>query len=422
MEELKKLIEAVKSNFESFKKTNDARLQAIEDGKGHAELDAKLEKIETAISAGEVAIKERYDGLEAKFNRAEFDQRSTDKIEIVKDASVFSAICGRPVNVEDYEAYTKAFGAYLRTAEMSAAMQVGNDTKGGFWVTPSLSNQIATLLQETSDIRPYADVQTIGSDAEEGDRDLDEAAVGWVGENETRSETDTPDLGEYRIDVHEMYAMPKASQKFLNDSSRNVETWLAGKVANKMSREENTRFVAGNGIKKPRGIIDETTSLSAPSAASAALYEVIQRVNSGQAGGYLTNDEGDKLIDLLFKLKPAHRRNARWFMNRLTLAATRKLKDGDDSYLWLPDFSSSITSGTLLGHPIVEFEDMPDLAANSLSVGVGDLKGYAIRDRQGISILRDPFTTKGQVKFYTTKRVGGRMKDFDTIKLMKFAA
>jgi len=250
-------------------------------------------------------------------------------------------------------------------------------------------------------------------------RDIDEAASGgWVGEKQSRGNTDEADIGKWRIPVHEQFAQPRATQKLLDDANVSVESWMNGKVVDIMSRTENTAFVTGSGVLKPRGFL--TYSHGAPSKSD---YEKIEQVASGKAGDFTASNPGDKLIKLTFRLKAAYRANAKWVMSRFTFEEARKLKDGQGNYLWLPDFSSNPTMGRLLGFPIVEAEDMPQMAADSLSIAFGDFKkGYQIVDRTGFRVLRDPYTDKPNIKLYTTKRVGGDVADFDAIKLMKFAA
>jgi len=309
----------------------------------------------------------------------------------------------------------RAGGSGLST-DISMALSVGSDPSGGYMVPPDTSGRLIDLIYQTSPMREVANIQTIGVDALEGPRDLDEADSGWVGEQDTRSETDTPTLGEYRIPVEEQYAMPKTTQKLLDDGQFDVEGWLVGKVSSKMSRVENTAFVSGNGVKKPRGFL--TYPAGTPSASA---FEVIQQVASGAAGDFAATNPGDPLIDMTYALKAPLRGGAIWAMNSLAEAEVRKLKDGDGNYLWQPNFGEH-RGGLLLGYPVRNFEDMPDIAANSLSVAFGNFRaGYTIVDRIGFRILRDPLTQKGYVLFYVTKRTGGDVDNFEAIKIMKFA-
>lgn len=415
MSELATAIDAVNTAFTQFKAANDDRLKQSD-----ALTEDKVGKINADLDRLGDEVKEL---LKAQNRKA----LGTDGDELQKHADLFLAHRkGIPLSeahgdVEEYRLYKQALGSYFRkggaiSASIQNALSVGSDPDGGYWVTPDLSGRIATLVYESSPIRQIASVQDISTDALEGVNDLDEAGAGWVGETTDRTETTTPEVGKWRIPVHEQYAEPRATQKLLDDAAVNVEDWLGKKVSTKFARMEETAFVAGDGINKPRGFL--TYTAATPSKSS---WAVIEQVNSGAAGAFAATNPGDKLIDLVFSLKAAYRANARWLMGRLTLGAARKLKDGQGNYLWVPQFTDTV-SGNLIGHPVVEAEDMPAMAANSLSIAFGDFReAYQIVDRIGIRVLRDPFTSKPFVKFYSTRRVGGDMVNFEAIKIMKFA-
>ncbi len=413
--------------FESFKDANDQRLREIE-RRGHADplTESKVNRLNAeitrAIDAADAA-KRRIDLVETAVSR----QGRLPAGDEWKEAEVFAlerkGALGTELGIDAYRTYKSAFRNYVRKNNAGSAvdevkaLSVGSDPDGGFTVTPDMSGRIAQLVRETSPMRQIANVVTIGTDALEGIHDLHEATSGWVGETEARAETGTPKLGEYRIPVHEQYAEPRATQKLLDDALFNVEDWLAGKIAERMARMENEAFVNGNGVKKPRGFL--TYAAGTPTAGA---FSTIEQINSGGAGAFAAVNPGDRLINLVFALKSAYRENAAFMMKRSTLAEVRKLKDENDNYLWQPDFQLK-QGGTLLGFDVVEAEDMPSIAANSLSIAFGDFKaGYQIVDRQGVRILRDSFTAKPYVKFYTTKRVGGDVVNFEAIKLMKFAS
>jgi len=272
-----------------------------------------------------------------------------------------------------------------------------------------MSGRIVATVFESSPVRAVAAVETIGSDSLELLVDKDEAGAGWVAETEARAETASPDLAKIAIPAHEIYAEPRATQKLIDDASIDVETWLAGKVAEKFARTENTAFVNGSGVGQPRGF------LTYPAGTA---WGQIEQINSGSAGAVTA----DGLLDLQHALKEAHGAGAVWLANRLVLRDIRKLKDANGQYLWQPGLRLD-GQETLLGRPIHAASDMPVAAANSLSVAIGDFRsGYQIVDRIGIRVLRDPFTAKPYVKFYTTKRVGGDVVDFQAIKLQKLAA
>lgn len=412
--------------FESFKDANDQRLREIE-RRGHADPMTEMKvnrlnnEITRAIDAADSA-KKRIDQIETSLARSPSAAGAADWQEAEAFMLERKGSLRGEMGIDGYRLYKSAFRDYLRKNNAGSgvdeikALSVGSDPDGGYTVTPDLSGRIAALIRDTSPMRQVANVVTIGTDALEGINDLNEATSGWVGETESRSETVAPKIGEYRIPVHEQYAEPRATQKLLDDSLFNVEEWLALKIAERLARMENTAFVNGNGVKKPRGFL--TYAAGTPTASG---FSVIEQVKTGASGAFAAEDPGDALINLVYTLKSAYREKAVFMMKRSTLAEVRKLKDGNDNYLWQPDFQMK-QGGTLLGFNVVEAEDMPDIAADSLSIAFGDFNaGYQIVDRQGIRILRDSFTAKPYVKFYTTKRTGGDVVNFEAIKLLKFA-
>lgn len=405
--------------FEEFKKANDERLEALAKGKADVVLDEKVDRINAEISE----LQKKLADIAQQAAGSQLGSNAAAAI----DADVlraFAAVAGREVSADEYRAYREGLTTYLRKGDATprdvmAAMSVGSDPEGGYTVTPDLSGRIVKRIFETSPMRQVATVTTISSDSVEGFYDLDEASAGWVGELESRNDTATPKLGKWNIPVHEMYAQPKATQKLLDDSAWDIEGWLAGKVADKFTRMENEAFVKGNGILKPRGFLTYPTAATGDSARDWGTFE---HVATGASGAFNSTDPADVLIDAVFKLKNAYRDGAVWMMNRATLAAVRKLKDSEDRYVWQPDFSQRL-GGNLLGYPIVEAEDMPTLASNSLSIVFGNFaEAYTIVDRTGIRVLRDPYTNKPNIRFYTTKRVGGDVLNFEALKFIKFGS
>lgn len=327
------------------------------------------------------------------------------------------------LTAEDYKVYKRAQGIYLRkgldalSAEERKAMIVGSDVDGGHFVTPDMGGRIVTRVYELSPIRAIASVQPIGSDALEGIEDLGEADAGWVGEVATRSDTNTPQIGKYRIEAHEMYAQPKASQKLLDDSSVDIEAWLTGKVADKFARVEGAAFVTGNGVAKPRGFTSYTTAATADATRA---WGQLEHVVTGASGAFHTT-QADPLFDLLGAFKQHFLNGSNWVTRRTVISAIRKFKTTTTlEYIWQPGLQAG-QPDRLLGYPIVLAEDMPAIAANSLSMAFGNFKeGYQIVDRLGVRTLRDPFTDKPYVKFYTIKRTGGQVVNFEAIKFIKF--
>lgn len=427
MTDIKNAMSELGRSFELFKDANNEKIKQIErKGKSDPLLDAKVERLNHEVTrALEISdnAKKRVDRFETAFSRSPV---GSDKNDEWMDAKTFMAERKGTRDVEAdigaYRQYKSALSGYIRKNNAGSAMDeikalsVGSDPDGGFWITPDMSGRIVSLIRDTSPMRQVANVVTIGTDALEGVNDLDEATSGWVGETESRSETAAPKIGEWRIPVHEQYAEPRATQRLLDDALFNVEEYLAGKIADKLSRMENAAFVGGNGVKKPRGFL--TYAAGTPSASA---FSVIERIPTGAAGAFAASNPGDALITLVYSLKAAYRDNAVFMMKRQTLAEVRKLKDGNGNYLWQPDFQSR-QGGTLMGFTVIEAEDMPAIAADSLSIAFGDFSaGYQIVDRMGIRVLRDSFTAKPFVKFYTTKRTGGDVTNFEAIKLLKFA-
>jgi HK97 family phage major capsid protein len=271
---------------------------------------------------------------------------------------------------------------------------------------------------ETSPIRLIASVQLIGTDALEGIADVNEATSGGaVAERDARAETATAQLGKWRIEVHEQYAEPRATQKLLDDANIDVEAWLADKTADIMTRTENTWFVTGNGSNKPRGFTAYTTAATADASRS---WGTLEHVVSGASGDFGASDPADKLFDLIGAFKDHFLQNARWVTRREVITKLRKIKTGVGDYLWQPGLQTGQPQ-QVLGFPVTIAQDMPALAADSLSMAFGDFReGYQIVDRQGIRVLRDPYTAKPYVKFYTVKRVGGGVVNFEAIKFLKF--
>ena len=424
-DEIKKAVEDINAAFSEFKAANDTRLKEIE-SKGAADpvTEAKLAKIELDLAkAQEVADqavlaskRQARVVTDERGNAVDLDAKALDWADMIARkrgtrASDFGA--------KELDGYKAGFMSYLRKgdqimgAEEMKALSFGSDPDGGYVVYPDMSGRVVTKVFETSPMRAYASVQTISTDALEGLYDLDEAASGWVGETQARTDTATPALGTWRIPVHELYAFPKATQKLLDDAAINMEAWLATKVGDKFARDEAAAFVNGDGTGKPRGFLTYTAGTTLPGT--------IEQIPTGVSGGFAAAPNGgDVLIDALYGLKAQYRANATWFMNRATTKLVRKLKDTDGAYLWSPGIAAG-QPASILGYPMASFEDMPDPAASSLSIAVGDMRAaYQIVDRMGIRVLRDPYTAKPYVGFYTTKRVGGAVINGEALKIVRF--
>ena len=433
-DEVKGLIEGIGRNFEEFKKANDERIAQIEkSGQADPLLTEKVDKLAESLNDLE-AQKDALESMKSEVEKmataaARNPKTATSDVDSEKAAAWARYVAkdsGRtaPENFDakGMQEYKEAFFQYLRKGDQYAnsldgqkALSVGSDPDGGYTVMPDTSGRIVQRIFETSPVRQFASVQTIGTDALEGLYDLNEAGAGWVGETDSRPETDTPQLGKWRIPVHELYAFPFATQRLLDDSEVNMEAWLETKVADRFARRENAAFVNGDGIGKPRGFLTYPDGSTLPGT--------IERFGTGANGAFATAPAGgDVLIDVTQGIKPNYLGNANWFMNRSTMAAVRKLKNSDGDYLLRPGLETG-ASAVLLGYNVARFEDMPDLATGSLSIAFGDMsQAYQIVDRAGIRVLRDPFSNKPYIGFYTTKRVGGDVLNFEALKLVEFAS
>ncbi len=419
-----KAVDGLNKAFEEFKATNDAKLKEI-DQKGAADplLEEKLSKLEADLDKAQKVADEAV--LAAK--RRERIVTDADGNQVDLDAKAYDwarAVTGDrhiEFDAKGMAEYKRAFDAFTRKGEMRVtsdevkALSVGTDTDGGYVVYPDMSGRIVQKVFETSPMRAYANIQTISTDALEGVFDLNEAASGWVGETDSRAETNTPELGKWRIPVHEIYAFPFATQKLLDDASINMEQWLSAKVADKFARVESAAFVNGNGVGKPRGFLTYADGTTLPGT--------IEQLDTGVNGAYAAAPNGgDVLIDALYGLKAQYRANASWAMNRATSALTRKMKDSDGAYLWAPGIAVG-QPATLLGYPVASFEDMPNPGTGTLSVAIADWReAYTIVDRVGIRVIRDVLTKKPYVGLYTVKRTGGDVVNFEAIKLVNFKA
>lgn len=403
VKEAKEAIDGLASTFEQYKKANDERLAEIDkNGKASGETEQKVAKLEKAVGEAE-NVKKRLDDIEVALKRRGPSTQEQKKQELN----------------EAQAEYKEALLGYMRKGDetnlenlQKKALAVQSDPDGGFFVTPDTSGRMVTRIFETSPIRQVASVQQITTDALEGVIDDDEAGYEWVGETEAPANKETPRIGKWRIPAHEMATRPKATQKLLEDSAVDVESWLMSKVTDRFARAENTAFVNGNGVAKPRGFLTYPDNVGDPDDYE---YGHIGRVTTG-ADNVVDSDD---LINLLYNLKNEYRVSATWAMNRLTFGVIRKLKDENGQYLWQPSLQIG-EPATLLGRPTLELNDMPDVEDGTLPIALADFgRTYQIVDRVGIAVLRDPYTAKPYVEFYTRRRVGGDVINFDSIKLLQ---
>ena len=291
--------------------------------------------------------------------------------------------------------------------------------EGGYAVPREIDGAIAATLKSLSPIRAIASVVQTGTSGYRKLIATGSMGAGWVGETAARPETAARALAEIAPPGGELYANPAASQAMLDDAMFDVEDWLATEIAREFAVAEGAAFVSGNGTNRPRGFLDHDATDESDAIRD---FGTLQYVASGAAGGFAAASPQDGLVELVHALRAPYRQGACWVMNSDTLARIRKFKTSDGAFLWQPGLVEG-QAATLLGYPVVEAEDMPDVAANSLSVAFGNFRaGYLIADRGETRILRDPFSNKPFVHFYATKRVGGAIIDSQAIKLMKFAA
>jgi len=289
---------------------------------------------------------------------------------------------------------------------------------GGFAIPREIDEQIDRTLVTISPIRAIANVVKVGSSNYRKLITTGGTPSGWVGFEAARPETGTPTFSEVVPATGELYANPAASQHMLDDALFDVESWLANEIATEFARAESAAFIKGTGVNQPLGFL---SSPNAATADGARPMGTLQAIGTGAAGAFPTTNPADKLIDLVQSLRQPYRQGAVFVMNSATAAAIRKFKTTDGAFIWQPGMIAG-QPATLLGYPVIEAEDMPDIAASSLSVAFGNFKaGYIIAERAETTILRDPYTKKPYVYFYATKRIGGQVVNSEAIKLLKFA-
>jgi HK97 family phage major capsid protein len=385
--------------FEAFKETNDER----------------LDQLEQRMSADVVTTEKL-----ARIDRALDEQKRTLDDLALKAARPQRG--GAAPRIGAASEHKTAFEGYMRRGEAhnlrrleEKALSAGTDADGGYLVPDEIEAGVMRALRDASPIRAISGVRQVSSNTYKKPFAITGAATGWVAETATRTQTTSPTLAELAFPTMELYAMPAATQTLLEDAAVNIDEWVAEEVRVAFAEQENLAFVSGDGSNKPKGFLAYTTIAEASWA-----WDKIGYLTTGVSGGFPASDPADKLIDLIYTLKSGYRANAHWVLNRATQGEIRKIKDGDGNYIWRPGDQAG-EKPSLMGFPIAETEDMPNIAANSFAIAFGDFgRGYLVVDRVGIRILRDPFSAKPYVLFYTTKRVGGGIQDFNAIKLLKF--
>ena len=388
--------------FHEFRAANDERLRALETKHGDPLLADKVDRLNAAMDTqirrmDELALRQARPALEGTRR-------------VATDAAA--------------REHKSAFDGYVRGGDPTTlraletkALSVGSNPDGGYLVPPDLEREIGARLAVISPIRGIASVREISSSVYKKPFMTAGPAAGWVGETDARAQTTSPTVDALSFPAMELYAMPAATATLLDDSAVNIDEWIASEVELTFAIQEGAAFVNGDGVNKPNGF------LAYPTVANASWsWGNLGYVASGAAGAFPEDDPSDVLVDLVYALKAGYRQNGHFVMNRKTQATIRKFKDSGGSYLWQPPAQAG-GQASLMSFPLVEAEDMPNIGANALAVAFGDFRrGYLVVDRVGVRVLRDPYSAKPYVLFYTTKRVGGGVQDFDAIKLLKFAA
>lgn len=407
--EVKTLVANFMSAFEEFKTKSDREIAEIKKNQvADPVTKDEVKKLNTALDQ----LTEKVTNMRLEERRPEIldangQKRTLTEIE-VKHAAAFKNFM------------TTGDDSELRTPELKA-LSIGSDPDGGYTVHSAMESTIDRVLSEVSPIRSIAALQQISTSSVKRLVNVGGTSSGWVGEQSSRPQTDASQLRERQFPVMELYAMPAATQSLLDDSAVNIEQWMAEEVNIKFAEQEGNAFVMGDGVDKPRGFIGGYTPIANASFTEAGAR--LGYIATGASGAFKTTadgDDSDNLIDLVYSLKAGYRQGARWCMNSLTQGEVRKIQDANGNKVWQPGLQAG-QPASLLGYAITTAEDMPDIAADSYSIAFGDFRrSYLIVDRVGIRVLRDPFTSKPHILFYTTKRVGGGLKLFEPLKLLKF--
>ncbi len=385
--------------FDAFKSANDERLRELEGQLGEDPVTSdRVNRINQAVDEQKRVL----DHLLAKASRP----------------SIGGAA---PTAPNEHKA---AFHRYVRKGDETGlrrlegkSMSIGTAGDGGYLVPDELETEIAHRMRALSPMRELASVRQVTGAVLKKPFAVSGPEVGWVAETALRPETDASTFRELSFPTMELYAMPAATSALLEDNAVDLDQWITAEIEAAFAEQEGAAFVVGTGVSQPTGFLTYDKV-----ADSAWEWEKIGYVPTGTPGDLPADDAAGVLLDTVYTLKAGYRQNANWMMNRKTQAAIRKLKDTDGNYIWQPPATAD-QKPALMGYAVHEAEDMPPIGNDSYAIAFGDFaRGYLIVDRRGVSVLRDPYSAKPYVLFYTTKRVGGGIQDFDAIKLVKFGA
>jgi len=434
MSELKETVTQINEAWHEFKKANDERLAKVEkSGADLSEDVAKIAAIETKMAQLD-ELKERLEKAEIRLDTPEFKKGTADS--------------GQLEHAKAFEKYLRSVGQgnsgdpdlKSELLQREKAVSIGTTTAGGHAVPEVISRMIDQKLLDISAMLPLVKTVNVGTSDYKELVDTRGSTSGWVGElgyspDQTRAETSTPTLEQVAPTFGIVYAYPKATEESLQDVFFDVQSWLVDSAAEDFNQAIGAAIISGNGTNKPTGFLNGTPVVGDDDGASPTrAFGTLQYVPTGVAGALpsafnlssspqVSSLQGDFLITTIYKLKAGYRANARFMMNKSTLAAVRKFRDADGTYLWQPSLQMGEPS-MLLGYPVSEMEDMPDVGSNTFPIAFGDFRaGYTFCNRVGTSLtIDDNITTPGYVKFYIRRRVGGILRNDDAIKVVKCAA
>ena len=412
MPEVKELVDGINRAFNEFKTTNDARLKAIENARSDSDFQAKLAKIEADLTAA-LGIKKTLEAMELRANRMDLAQQGAKQGESADHAAY------RDLYVKGFvrQGNEQQIKGQLHELERKA-WSVGTNADGGFALPKVIADDIEQLARDMSPIRGLAQVVQVGTSNYNRLVNKNGIASGWVSETAARTATNTSQFENVQPPMGTVYANPQITQDALDDLQFNVESELSQQLSQEFAVAEGAAFVSGDGTNKPKGFLAYTTAATADSGRA---FGTLEHIATGVAGDFAASNKADVLYDTVSKLKAAYRAGSVWVMGKSIMFEIMKLKDTTGQYLWQPMIKDGMAVN-LLGYQVVEAEDMPVKAASSLSIAFGNFRrGYIIVDRVGMRSLRDPYTNKPYVGFYTTKRVGGAVLNSECIKLIKFS-
>lgn len=379
---------------------------------------APMAEVKTAIGGFLNEFNQFQDDMTTKF------QKQEERIAMLNTKTNYFA---RPVlstEIDGTAPHKLALKSYLRCGDDDAlrglelegkAMNSAVNAEGGYLVDPQTAEMIQSVLRSSSSLRSVANVVNVEASSFDVLIDSTDTGAGWADEVSSSTETDAPTIERISIALHELSALPKASQRLLDDAAFDIEGWLASRIADKFARAEASSFISGDGVGKPKGVLTHPTADN-----DSWSWGNLGYVATGTAGDFDATNPADAIVDLVYALGARYRAGANFIMNSKTAGAVRKMKDADGRFLW----SDGLAAGEparLMGYPVLIAEDMPDIAVDAMAIAFGDFgAGYTIAERPDLRVLRDPFSAKPHVLFYATKRVGGDVTDFAAIKLMKF--